>query len=111
MALQIAKGECYMLAITERPSTVVIYSCARDALLRMQESRFTLPLGGKMVKAGVVAAHFLKELDIEVEFPWMLGRLKVAGAIESQNTASDGAKYKPPNKGLNAFIKEIPYQG
>jgi hypothetical protein len=40
MALQVAKGECDKLAWSEAPSKVVIYSSARDALLRMQELNF-----------------------------------------------------------------------
>lgn len=108
MALQIAKDECYKLETTERPSMVVVYSCSKDALLRMRESRFTPSLGGKVVKAGVVAAHFLRELGIDVELRWIPARFKVVGAVESRNAARDGAKYKPPpQKGPDAFIREV----
>ena len=53
MALKIAKDECEKLAGIERPSKVVVYSSARDALLRIQELNFAMLSGVRMVKAGV----------------------------------------------------------
>lgn len=111
LALQIAKDESSQVPVKERPSTVVVYSPSKDALRRMQESRFVPSVGGRVVKAGVVAAHVLGEQGIELELRWMPGRMDIPGAIQSRNAAIEGAKYAPPSKGPDAFIVEVPYQG
>lgn len=64
----------------------------------MQQPRLTQPLGGRVVKAGVVAIHLSKDSGLEVELRWITARLKVAGAVEARN-------------GLYASIEEVPYQG
>lgn len=77
MALKIAKYECNKLAEIERPSKVVIYSSAKDALLGIQESTYVMLSGVRMpkaavrvVEAGLVAAYFLRNLEVEVELQW-----------------------------------------
>jgi hypothetical protein len=114
MALRIAKDECDKLAETERPSKVVIYSSARDALMRFHGSSFVTLSGVRMVKAGVrvakaglVAVHFLKKLGIEVELRWIPEGCEIDGTLESNRAATEGAKYKPPSKGPDAFIKDV----
>ncbi len=89
MALRIANGECDKLAETERPSKVVIYSSVREALMRIHGSNFVTLSGVRMVKAGVrvakaglVAAHFLNKLGIEVELRWIPEGCEIYGALE-----------------------------
>jgi hypothetical protein len=53
VTLKVAKDECEKLAGTEMPAKVVVYSSAKDALLRMQESNFVTASRVRMVKAGV----------------------------------------------------------
>jgi hypothetical protein len=114
MALKIAEDECDKLAEMERPSKVVIYSSARDALMRIHGSNFITLSGVRMVKAGVrvakaglVAAHFLKKLGIEVELRWIPEGCEIDGALESNRAATEGAKYTPPPKRPDAFIKDV----
>jgi hypothetical protein len=114
MALRIAKDECDKLAGMERPSKVVVYSSARDALIRIQESDFVTLSGVRMAKAGVrvveaglVAAHFVRKLGIEVELRWIPDGCEIDSALESNRAANEGAKYKPPCKGPDAFIKDV----
>ena len=114
MALKIAKDECDKLAEIERPSKVVVYSSARDALLRIRESSFIMlsevrivKAGVRVVEAGLVAAYFVRKLGIEVEMRWIRDGCEIDGALESNRAASEGAKYTPPSKGPDAFIKDV----
>jgi hypothetical protein len=114
MALRVAKDECDKLAETERPSKVVIYSSSREALMRIHGSNFITLSGVRMVKAGVrvakdglVAEHFLNKLGIGEELEWIPDGCEIDGAHESARAATEGAKYKPPPKGPDAFIKDV----
>ncbi|RDW77897.1 hypothetical protein BP5796_05749 [Coleophoma crateriformis] len=116
MALKIAKDECDKLTLagTERPSKVVVYSSSIDALLRIRESNFPNLSGVRMAKAGIrvikanlVAAYFVRTLGIEVELRWIPDGCEIDRALESNRAASEGAKYKPPPTGPDAFIKDI----
>lgn len=115
MALQIAKEKCDELSCPERPWKVVVYSCSRDALLQMQHwSNDTTSARGKMIKAaskvverGLVAAHFLSELGIEVELRWIPNGCDTDGVLEAIYAANEGVKHKPATRGPDAFIKDV----
>jgi hypothetical protein len=114
MALRIAREECEKLDVSNRPSKVVFCSSARNALVRIQESDFVTLSGVRMPKAGVrmgdvglVAANFLKELGIEVELRWIPDGCETEGALESNCAAFEGAKFEPPSKGPEAFVKDV----
>lgn len=114
MALKIAKYECDKLAEIERPSKVVIYSSAKDALLGIQESTYVMLSGVRMpkaavrvVEAGLVAAYFLRKLEVEVELQWFPDGCETEGALESSRAACEGAKYTRPLKGPDAFIMDV----
>jgi hypothetical protein len=55
----------------------------------------------------LVAAHFLNKLGIEVKLRWIPDGCEIDGAHESTRAATEGAKYKPPPKGPDAFIKDV----
>lgn len=114
MALKIAKHECDKLAEIERPSIVVIYSSAKDALLGIQESTYVMLSGVRMpkaavrvVEAGLVAAYFLRKLEVEVELQWFPDGCETEAALESNRAACEGAKYTRPLKGPDAFIMDV----
>ena len=114
LALKIAKDECDRLTEMERPSKVLIYSSSRDALSRVHGPNFVALSGVRMVKAGMrvakaglIAAHFVKQLGIEVELRWIPDGCEIEGALESNCAAIEGAKFKPPPKGPDSFIKDV----
>ena len=114
MSLKITKDECDKLAKIKRPSKVVVYSSARDAILRFRESSFIMLSGVRIVKAGVrvveaglVAAYFVRKLGIEVEIRWIPDRCEIDSALESNRATSEGAKHTPPPKGPDGFIKDV----
>jgi hypothetical protein len=113
-ALRIAKEKCEELGESERPSKVVVYSSSNDALVRIQEGKYIfygdarMPKAGvKIVERGLVAAHLLRKLGIEVKLRWAPEGFEIDGLDEVNYAASEGAKYIPPAKGPDAFIKDI----
>jgi hypothetical protein len=114
MALKIAKSECHKLSEIERPSKVVIFSSAKDALLGIQEPTHVMLSGVRMpkaavrvVEAGLVAAYLLRKLEVEVELQWFPDGCETEGALESNRAACEGAKYTRPLKGPDAFIMDV----
>jgi hypothetical protein len=110
LALRIAKDECEKLAKMERPSS------AKDALLRIQGSDFVILSGGvgmpkvgvRMVQVGLVAAHIVRNLGIELELRWIPDGCEIDGVTEANHAAVESAKYRPPPKGPHdAFIRDV----
>jgi hypothetical protein len=61
----------------------------------------------RVVEAGLVAAYFLRKLEVEVELQWFPDGCETEGALESNRAACEGAKYTCPLKGLDAFIIDV----
>ncbi|CZR54720.1 uncharacterized protein PAC_04604 [Phialocephala subalpina] len=100
-AIKIAEDEIVMR--DARPSTVVIYSDCQKALLRYHDGELeTVPCRCSLLRSGIVAAHNLKPLGIEVELRWVPGHWNtecqrhIKENLLAHSAAKKAARLTPP---------------